>query len=89
MREPHVTIPDTCGMNYMLSNRDFIVCVLQTSTQGGSVVKSTDCSSRGPRFNSQHPHGGSQLSVAPVPEDPASPVNVHHDEFQGWGETQW
>jgi hypothetical protein len=27
------------------------------------VVKSTDCSSRGPEFNSQEPHGGSQLSV--------------------------
>jgi hypothetical protein len=23
----------------------------------GSVVKSTDCSSRGPEFNSQQPHG--------------------------------
>ena len=28
----------------------------------GSVVKSTDCSSRGPEFNSQQPHG-SQPSV--------------------------
>jgi hypothetical protein len=28
-----------------------------------SVVKSTDCSSRGPEFNSQHPHGGSQPCV--------------------------
>jgi hypothetical protein len=26
-------------------------------------VKSTDCSSRGPEFNSQQPHGGSQPSV--------------------------
>jgi hypothetical protein len=26
----------------------------------GSAVKSTDCSSRGPEFNSQQPHGGSQ-----------------------------
>jgi hypothetical protein len=25
-----------------------------------SAVKSTDCSSRGPEFNSQQPHGGSQ-----------------------------
>jgi hypothetical protein len=25
----------------------------------GSVVKSTDCSSRGPEFNPQQPHGGS------------------------------
>jgi hypothetical protein len=29
----------------------------------GSVVKSTDCSSRGHEFNSQQPHGGSQPSV--------------------------
>jgi hypothetical protein len=29
----------------------------------GSVVKSTDCSSRGPEFNSQQLHGGSQPSV--------------------------
>ena len=29
----------------------------------GSVVKSTDCSSRGHKFNSQQPHGGSQPSV--------------------------
>jgi hypothetical protein len=26
-------------------------------------VKSTDCSSRGPEFNSQQSHGGSQPSV--------------------------
>jgi hypothetical protein len=29
----------------------------------GSVVKSTDCFSRGPEFNSQQPHGGSQPSI--------------------------
>jgi hypothetical protein len=29
----------------------------------GSVVKSTDCSSKGPVFNSQQPHGGSQPSI--------------------------
>jgi hypothetical protein len=27
------------------------------------VVRSTDCSSRGPEFKSQQPHGGSQPSV--------------------------
>jgi hypothetical protein len=31
--------------------------------RNGSVVKSTDCSSRGSEFNSQQPHGGSQPSV--------------------------
>ena len=29
----------------------------------GSVVKITGCSSRGPEFNSQQPHGGSQPSI--------------------------
>jgi hypothetical protein len=29
----------------------------------GSSVKSTDCSSKGPKFKSQKPHGGSQPSV--------------------------
>jgi hypothetical protein len=29
----------------------------------GSVVTSTDCSCRGPKFNSQQPHGSSQLST--------------------------
>jgi hypothetical protein len=29
----------------------------------GSAVESTDCFSRGPEFNSQQPHGGSQPSV--------------------------
>jgi hypothetical protein len=29
----------------------------------GSAVKNTDCSSEGPEFESQQPHGGSQPSV--------------------------
>jgi hypothetical protein len=29
----------------------------------GSEVKGTVCSSRGPEFNSQQPHGGSQPSI--------------------------
>jgi hypothetical protein len=29
----------------------------------GSAVKSTDCSSEGPEFNSQQPHGGSQPAL--------------------------
>ena len=34
-----------------------------------SVVRCTGCSSRGPRFDSQHPHDGSQPSVTLVPGD--------------------
>jgi hypothetical protein len=29
----------------------------------GSAVKSTDCSSKGPEFKSQQPHGDSQSSI--------------------------
>lgn len=36
----------------------------------GLVVKRTDCSSRGPRFDSQHLLGGSQLSLTLVRGDP-------------------
>ena len=35
----------------------------------GSLVKSTDYFFRGPRFESQYPHGRSQPSVRPVAED--------------------
>ena len=38
--------------------------------RNSSVVKSSDCSSRGPRFNSQDLHGSSQLSVISVPGGP-------------------
>jgi hypothetical protein len=37
--------------------------VVVRSWRDGSVVKSTDCSSKGPEFKSQQPHGGSQPSV--------------------------
>ena len=36
---------------------------LKGSWRDGSAVKSIDCSSRGPEFNSQQPHSGSQPSV--------------------------
>ena len=38
------------------------------SWRHGSEVKSASCSCR-ERFNSQHPHDSSQLSLTPVPED--------------------
>ena len=42
----------------------------------GSAAKSTGCSSRRPGFNSQHPHGSSQLSVTQVPLD-STPTYRH------------
>jgi hypothetical protein len=44
---------------------------------GCSVVKSTGCSSRGTKFNSQQPHGGLQLSVILAPGDMAPYTNIH------------
>jgi hypothetical protein len=44
---------------------DSVSSFLKSSLWGwrdGSVVKSTDCYSRGPEFNSQKPHDGSQPS---------------------------
>ena len=42
----------------------------------GSAGKSTDCSSKGPEFKSQQPHGGSQpsamISDAPMPSSGVS-----------------
>jgi hypothetical protein len=43
------------------------------SWRDGSGFKNTGCSFRGPRFNSQHPHGRSQCSV---PEFP-TPLHRH------------
>ena len=48
--------------------------VLKSNNLGqrdGSVVKSADCSSKGPEFNLQQPHGGSQPS-SDVSEDSCS-----------------
>ena len=37
------------------------------------MIKSTDCSFRGPEFNSQQPHGDSQPSI--MKSDPSSVVS--------------
>ena len=54
----------------------------------GSVVKSTDCSSRGPEFNPQQPHGGSQPSVMGANalfwcvwgQQLCTHIHIHHSE---------
>ena len=43
----------------------------------GSEVKSTDCSSEGPEFKSQRPHGGSQPSIMRCD----GPLLVHEDSY--------
>jgi hypothetical protein len=40
-----------------------IIIIITWGWRDGSVVKSTDCSSKGPEFSSQQSYGGSQPSV--------------------------
>ena len=44
----------------------------------GSAVKNTGCFFKGLGFDFQHLHGGSQLSVSPVPRDPLWPLWTLH-----------
>jgi hypothetical protein len=46
---------NTSSKNYTVGNEEV-----------DQQVKSTSCSSRGPRFNSQYTHGGSQPAVTPI-----------------------
>jgi hypothetical protein len=41
-------------------DKDFTTKPTELGRRDGSVVKSTDCSFRGPEFKSHQPHGGSQ-----------------------------
>jgi hypothetical protein len=50
------------GLNKTKQNKTPLSTTL-TGWRDGSEVKSTGCSSRGPEFSSQQPHGGSQPSV--------------------------
>jgi len=45
------------------------------------VVKSTDCSSPGPEFKSQQPHGGSQPPVIESDLMPSSGVSEDSDSI--------
>lgn len=45
-----------------------------------SVVKSTDCSCRGPGFSSQYP----QMSVTPVPRDLVPSAGLHRHQAHKW-----
>jgi hypothetical protein len=52
---------------------------LSGAEKNGSAIKSTSCSSRGPEFNSQQPHGGSHPCV--IRSDSLfSPAGIHADE---------
>jgi hypothetical protein len=52
-----------CGLNFLLSAEPVVLRSPIVGWRDGSTVKSTDCSSEGPEFKSQQPHGGSQPSL--------------------------
>lgn len=57
------SLEDSCDLNYLFN----IVKLCIGCWRDDSVVKSTDCSFKGPEFNSQHRQGSSQLLETPVP----------------------
>jgi hypothetical protein len=60
------SLPQQCGSLGLFGKHTHGLLSLTTATLGwrdGLVVKSADYSSRGPEFNSQQPHDGSQPSV--------------------------
>ena len=57
------------GGSPISSDKKSLLKLYMWAREMGSVVKSIGYSSRGPGFNSQHPHGSLYLSVTPVPGD--------------------
>lgn len=49
-----------------------------------SVVMIARCSCRRPRFGSQHPYGGSQPSLSPVPTDLMPSSGLHGHQAHTW-----
>lgn len=70
-------------LNYTISRQN--IPLKKNTYQGwghSSVVQRTGYSLRGPRFNFQHLHSGSEPPVTLVPRDPKPPSNVHeHQAF--------
>jgi hypothetical protein len=56
-------------MNLKITLKKFFLGLVEDRTEW---FKSTNCSSKGLRFDSQHPYNGLQLYSAPVPGDLAS-----------------
>jgi hypothetical protein len=54
------------GVGLPLLTQDFMQCLIKDDGQAGEMaqwVRAPDCSSEGPKFKSQQPHGGSQPPV--------------------------
>ena len=63
--------------------RGVCVCV-EGSWKERLTVKVNGCSFRGPWFDSQYPHGGSQPFLIPVLGDPTSFVLCRHQAHTQW-----
>jgi hypothetical protein len=57
----------TCNSVRILLYSKLLKYLIFLGLERCSAVKSTACSSKGTWFDSQHPHGSSQLSVTPTP----------------------
>jgi hypothetical protein len=58
----HFSVPSLC-IDWFFSVVKMRQEIRSGGWRDGLAVKSTDCSSKGPEFKSQQPHGGSQPSV--------------------------
>lgn len=54
-------------MTFQMMNTDKITRVRAVGLRDGLAVQRTDCSYRGPRSSSQHPHGDSRPLGNPIP----------------------
>jgi hypothetical protein len=59
---PHVCV-FICICMYTCMYSYVIIIIYDGGWRDGSADKSTDCSSKGPEFKSQQPHGGSQSPI--------------------------
>lgn len=50
----------------------------------GTEIKSTGCSCRSSGFDTQHPHGHSQPTVTPVPEEPTTASELFRHQAYMW-----
>jgi hypothetical protein len=60
-----LSIEGDCSVGKALASKpeDFSSILVIQGWRDGSVGRSTDCSSKGPKFKSQQPHGGSQPPI--------------------------
>jgi hypothetical protein len=71
-------------MWHLASVEKIITSITGTLKPKSLVVKSPGCSSREHRFNSQHPHGSSQLLLTLLPEGLILSFSFHGNQECTW-----